>query len=383
MDAGLKFKIHYALKANSNQAIIKTLADLGAGGDVVSKGEIMRSMKAGIAGGDIVFSGVGKRGDEIEFALKAGVMQFNIESESELYLLASIAEKLQITADIALRVNPDVDAKTHKKISTGLKANKFGVAIVDAYDLYKKARDMPFINVAAVACHIGSQLTDLSPYRAAFEKVKELAEKMLNDGFSLSRIDLGGGLGVPYRPDNDVPPPPADYAKMVASTFASLKDRVSFMFEPGRVLVGNAGILLTKIIHIKHNGNKRFIIVDAAMNDLIRPTLYEGYHDIVPVLDERNFANKEKADIVGPVCESGDFLCQDRPLSCALKTSDLLAVRTAGAYGAVMAGTYNTRPLIQEILVNADDHALIRPPLLEQDIIAMDKMPAWLSDDDK
>lgn len=371
-------RIFYALKANSNQAIITLLRQCGCGADVVSGGEIKRALKAGISPQDMVFSGVGKSHDELNFALQQGILQFNVESLSELELLNALACQQGKVAEIALRVNPDVDAKTHSKISTGKSENKFGIGLAEAESIYHLAQGMQAVKAVAIAIHIGSQLLDLQPYEEAWSKIFILAEKLLAQGIDLQRLDLGGGLGISYDGKETIAL--ADYTALVARIFAPLQAKaphLSLMFEPGRLLVGNSGILITRILHIKEGAEKRFIVVDAAMNDFMRPTLYDGYHKIAPLaaFDESDMS---ACDIVGPVCESGDFFGKGQVLPLSIKAGDLLYIADVGAYGAVMSGTYNTRPLIAEVLVDGDQTALIRAPISEDSIIANDTLPAWL-----
>ena len=371
--AGLDARVFYALKANSNQAVIATLARLGAGADVVSGGELKRALAAGVPGGRIVFSGVGKTEAEMVLALDSGIFQFNVESEPELRALSALAAARGQTAAIAVRVNPDVDAATHAKITTGKRENKFGIPWQRAPAIYRLAQALPGIRPLAVSVHIGSQLTELAPYAAAFRRVRELAEALNAEGIGIERVDLGGGLGIVYR--DEAPPSPADYARLVREVFAGLP--VKLMFEPGRMIVGNAGILVASVIYVKQEG-RRFVIVDAAMNDLIRPTLYDAWHEIVAVRAPAAGAAATPADIVGPVCESGDFLAQNRPLP-PVAPGDLIAVRTAGAYGAVQASTYNTRALAPEVLVRGEAFAVVRPRVDAAALIALDRLPPWLA----
>lgn len=366
--------ICYALKANSNQAVIKTLAGLGSGADVVSEGELMRALKAGIPAEKIVFSGVGKTRSEMTMALNAGIYQFNIESEPEVHALSEVATSLGKTANIAFRVNPDVDAKTHAKISTGKAENKFGVPWTQASRIYAEAARLPGINICGVDVHIGSQLVDLTPYREAFARVAELVQLLRDQGHEISRIDLGGGLGVPY--EDEVPPLPAEYAAAVRETVGHLGCRL--MFEPGRLLVANAGLLVSKVIYVKQAQNRKFVILDSAMNDLIRPAMYEGYHKIVPIIEPDTDAVMAPMDMVGPVCETGDTFARNRDMP-PLGAGDLVAFRTAGAYGAVMASTYNTRPLVPEVLVKGDQYAVIRERADLEQLLALDRIPDWLA----
>lgn len=365
----------YAMKANSNQAVIRTLAKLGAGADVVSEGELKRARLAGIPADKIMFSGLGKTARELALAVDEGILCINIESEPELDLLSQIAASKGRTAHISIRVNPDVDAKTHHKIATGKAENKFGIPISRARAVYSHAATLPGVKVAGVDMHIGSQITDLDPFGDAFALLADFVGELRADGHTISHVDLGGGLGIPYRDDNEPPPLPDAYAAVVKRATRDLGCRL--IFEPGRLLVGNAGILVTRVLFVKHGEAKNFVVVDAAMNDLIRPTLYEAYHRIQPVDEPSPAAKRIVADIVGPVCESGDFLGKDRDLA-EPDSGALLAVMTAGAYGAVQAGTYNTRPLIPEVLVNGAQWAIVRPRLETDQLIALDRIPDWL-----
>jgi diaminopimelate decarboxylase len=373
--AGVPALICYAMKANSNQSVIATLARQGAGADIVSGGELTRALKAGVAADKIVFSGVGKTRDEMAAALKAGILCFNVESEPELEALSEIASSMGRTAPVSVRVNPDVDARTHVKISTGKAENKFGVPLSRAREVYANARRLPGIRIVGVDMHIGSQIVELSPFDNAAALLAEFARSLMSDGHKLEHIDLGGGLGIPYRPDDPEPPLPSAYAQTITRHTKGLG--LKLVFEIGRMIVGNAGILLTRVLYVKRGEAKTFVVVDAAMNDLIRPTLYEAYHDIWPVEASANVA-KMTADIVGPVCESGDYLALDRTLP-ACKAGALLAVMTAGAYGAVLSSTYNTRPLVPEVLVRGKDFAVVRPRLDAEAIVALDRLPPWLS----
>jgi len=364
----------YAMKANSNQAVIATLAKLGAGADVVSGGELKRARLAGVPANKIMFSGIGKTAAELALAVDEGILCINVESEPELEMLSAIAASKGKPVCVSVRVNPDVDAKTHHKIATGRAENKFGIPISRAREVYARAAKLPGLKVSGVDMHIGSQITDLDPFGDAFALLADFVRDLRADGHTISHIDLGGGLGIPYRDDNEPPPHPDDYAKMVKRATHDLGCRL--VFEPGRLIVGNAGILVTRVLFVKHGEAKNFVVVDAAMNDLIRPTLYDAYHEIWPVT-ETNRAKRIRADVVGPVCESGDFLGLDREMA-EPAAGDLLSVMTAGAYGAVQAGTYNTRPLVPEVLVNGGEWALVRPRLEVDQIIALDRMPAWL-----
>jgi diaminopimelate decarboxylase len=365
----------YAVKANSNQAVIATLARLGAGADVVSGGELKRARSAGIPADKIMFSGIGKTGRELALAVDENVLCVNVESEPELEALSAIAAGKGRMANIALRVNPDIDARTHAKIATGKAENKFGIPISRAREVYARAAKLPGIRVTGVDMHIGSQITELSPFDNAFALLSDFVRQLRADGHSITHIDLGGGLGIPYRDDNEPPPDPQAYAAVVKRATRGLE--CTLIFEPGRLIVGNAGILVTRVLYVKRGESKTFIIVDAAMNDLIRPTLYDAHHEIWPVVAAPPGAPREVADVVGPVCESGDFLALDRKIVMP-KAGDLLAVMSAGAYGAVQAGTYNTRPLVPEVLVKDSEWALVRPRLEAEQLIAMDRLPAWL-----
>ncbi|WP_421386660.1 diaminopimelate decarboxylase [Agrobacterium tumefaciens] len=365
----------YAMKANSNQAVLKTLAKLGAGIDVVSGGELRRALGAGVPVNRIMFSGVGKTVAEMDYALEAGIYCFNIESEPELEVLNLRAVKAGKRAHVSFRINPDVDARTHAKISTGKKENKFGISYERARAVYAHAATLPGIEVTGIDMHIGSQITELQPFEDAFRLLRELVESLRTDGHTISHVDIGGGLGIPYREDNNPPPLPDAYAHIVKNELKSLNCKI--ITEPGRLIVGNAGILVTEVIYVKDGGEKNFVIVDGAMNDLIRPTLYEAYHGIRPVVQPAVDAPRIKADIVGPVCETGDYLALDREMA-APQPGDLIAVSSAGAYGAVQAGTYNSRLLVPEVLVKGDKFHVIRPRGTYEELIALDSVPAWL-----
>ncbi len=373
--AGVDALVCYAMKANSNQAVIATLGRLGAGADVVSGGELKRARAAGIPADKIMFSGIGKTADELGAAVDEGILCINVESEPELELLSSIASSKGRAAPISVRVNPDIDPKTHHKIATGKAENKFGIPISRARDVYARAAKLPGIKITGVDMHIGSQIVDLDPFGNAFMLLAEFVRSLRADGHTISHVDLGGGLGIPYRDDNEPPPHPEQYAEVVKRATRDLNCRL--IFEPGRLLVGNAGILVTRVLFVKHGEAKNFVVVDAAMNDLIRPTLYDAHHEIRPVRQAAPSAPRIRADVVGPVCESGDFLALGRDLP-EPKAGDLLAVMSAGAYGAVQAGTYNTRPLVPEVLVKGAEWALVRPRLEVDQLIALDRMPAWL-----
>ena len=373
--ADVKALVCYAMKANSNQAVVRTLAKLGAGADVVSGGELKRARAAGIAPDKIMFSGIGKTAQELALAVDEGILCVNVESEAELELLASIAAGKGRVANVSVRVNPDVDPKTHAKIATGKAENKFGIPISRAREVYARAAKLPGVKVAGVDMHIGSQITELQPFNDAFALLSEFVRTLRADGHAISHVDLGGGLGIPYREDNDPPPLPDAYAAMVKNATRDLD--CTLIFEPGRLLVGNAGILVTRVLYLKRGEAKNFVIVDAGMNDLIRPTLYEAHHEIRPVRRPAQDDWRLVADVVGPVCESGDFLALGRELP-EPKPGDLLAVMTAGAYGAVQAGTYNTRALVPEVLVREGEWALVRPRMEVEALIALDRLPPWL-----
>lgn len=365
----------FAMKANSNQAVLKTLARLGSGVDVVSEGELRRALAAGVPASKIMFSGVGKTPREMDLALSVGIYCFNVESEPELEVLSARSVKAGKTAHVSFRINPDVDARTHAKISTGKKENKFGISWQKARAVYAHAANLPGIKVTGIDMHIGSQITDLQPFDDAFKLLKELVEALRSDGHSIDHVDIGGGLGIPYRLDNSPPPLPDAYADVVLGQLKGLDCKI--VMEPGRLIVGNAGILVTEVIYIKDGGDKTFVIVDAAMNDLIRPTLYEAWHEIQPVTISAANVPRIKADVVGPVCETGDYLALDREMAMP-KPGDLLSVGSAGAYGAVQAGTYNSRPLIPEVLVKDEAFHIIRPRPNYDSLIALDSVPDWL-----
>ena len=365
----------YALKANSNQSVLRTLAKLGAGADVVSGGELKRALAAGIPPEKILFSGIGKTEAELRAALDADILCINIESEPELELLSRLATETGRTARISVRVNPDVDSGSHAKISTGKSENKFGVPLARAREVYARAARLPGIRVTGADMHIGSQITDLVPLEAAFRLLADFVQTLRGDGHTITHVDFGGGLGIPYYLDQEAPPEPAAYAAVVKRVTHNLG--CTLMFEPGRMIVGNAGILVTRVIYVKHGDARNFVIIDAAMNDLIRPTLYEAHHDILPVRLAAGGAPMILADVVGPVCESGDYLALGRTMP-EPKSGDLIAVMTAGAYGAVQSGTYNTRALVPEVLVKDDQYAVVRPRIEVDALIAMDKTAPWL-----
>ena len=372
--AGEAVGIHYAVKANSNQAVIRLFAKLGAGADVVSEGELRRALAAGIPARQIVFSGIGKTRDELAFALAQGISQINVESVPELELLSAVARELGATVPIALRINPDVDARTHAKISTGKKENKFGIDLAHAAEAYRRAAALPGLEPVGLAVHIGSQLTDLAPFEAAFRRLVDLALELRRSGLAVERLDLGGGLGVRYRAES--PPPVEDYAALARRLTHNLGFRLSF--EPGRALVADAGALVSRVIYVKPGVTRRFVIQDAAMNDLIRPALYDAWHEIVTVREPAPAAPREAADVVGPVCESSDTFALDRPLP-PVAPGDLLAILSTGAYGAVMSSSYNTRRMVPEVLVKGGEFAVIRPRPSYEDVLSQDRVPPWLA----
>ncbi|WP_420557209.1 diaminopimelate decarboxylase [Roseovarius sp.] len=372
---GIPHLVCYAMKAASNQAILTTLAQLGAGMDVVSAGEYMRAKAAGVPGEKIVFSGVGKTREEMRIALEGGVRQFNVESEPEMAALSEVAVSLGVEVPITVRVNPDVDAKTHAKIATGKSENKFGIPIARAREVYAEAARLPGLKVIGIDVHIGSQLTELEPFRLAYRKVAELTEALRADGHEITRLDLGGGLGIPYERSNTAPPLPTDYGALIKETVGHLGCEIEI--EPGRLIAGNAGLLVSKVIYVKSGEGRDFLILDGAMNDLIRPAMYDAYHDIVPVKEPAPGAEPAKYDIVGPVCESGDTFARERAMP-PVGEGDLVAFRSAGAYGAVMSSEYNTRPLVPEVLVHEHQFAVIRPRPTFDEMINRDTIPSWL-----
>ncbi|OOY16882.1 diaminopimelate decarboxylase [Thioclava sp. DLFJ4-1] len=367
--------ICFAIKSNSNLAVLKVLGDLGAGMDVVSGGEYRRARAAGVPGDRVVFSGVGKTREEIAYVLENGIRQFNVESEPELLAISEIAASMGVTAPIALRVNPDVDAKTHEKIATGKSENKFGIPIAKSRAVYAEAAKLPGIDVVGIDVHIGSQLTDLEPFEAAFLKVRELTEALRADGHDIRRLDLGGGLGIPYERSNSAPPLPIEYGQVIQRTVGDLGCEIEI--EPGRLISGNAGLLVTSVIWLKEGEGRDFLILDAAMNDLVRPSMYGAYHDIVPVIEADPGTESAPFDIVGPVCETGDTFAKARNLT-PLGPGDLVAFRSAGAYGAVMSSEYNSRPLIPEVLVRGGEFALIRARPSFEEMLSRDTIPEWL-----
>ena len=372
---GMEHLVCFAMKSNSNQAVLKLLGDAGAGMDVVSGGEYLRAKAAGVFGDKIVFSGVGKTADEMRLALTGGVRQFNVESEPEMRCLSEVATSLGMIAPITVRVNPDVDAKTHEKISTGKKGDKFGVPIDRASEVYALAASLPGLKVVGIDVHIGSQLTQLEPFELAYEKVKDLTIQLRAEGHEIIRLDLGGGLGIPYERSNEAPPLPTDYGAMVKRVLGDLD--VEIEIEPGRLISGNAGIMVSKVIYLKEGADRQFLIIDGAMNDLVRPAMYGAYHDIIPVNERPAGAQSATYDIVGPICESGDTFAKGRSMA-AVVPDELIAFRSAGAYGAVMSSEYNSRPLIPEVLVQGDQFAVIRQRPTFDEMINRDTIPEWL-----
>ena len=372
---GVPNMVCYAMKANSNQAVLKVLADLGAGMDVVSGGEYARAKAAGVPGDRIVFSGVGKTREEIRAALSGGIRQFNIESEPEMLAISQVATSLGVTAPVTIRVNPDVDARTHEKIATGKSENKFGIPIARAREVYALAASLPGLEVIGIDVHIGSQLVELEPFEQAYKKVAELTRTLRADGHDIRRLDLGGGLGIPYTRSNEAPPLPLDYGALIKRSVEGLDVEVEI--EPGRLIAGNAGLLVSSVTYLKEGEGRNFLILDAAMNDLVRPSMYSAHHDIDPVIEPAPGTERAAFDIVGPVCESGDTFAKGRELT-PLAAGDLVAFRSAGAYGAVMASEYNTRPLIPEVLVKGDQFAVIRPRPTFDEMINRDIVPEWL-----
>lgn len=365
----------FAIKSLSNVAVLKTLGDLGAGMDVVSVGEYLRARAAGVPGSRIVFSGVGKTPAEIRTALEGGIRQFNVESEPELRAISGIASSMGVLAPIAIRVNPDVDAKTHAKIATGKSENKFGIPIARAPEVYAEAARLPGLRVVGIDVHIGSQLTELAPFEAAFQKVAELTQTLRAAGHTIERLDLGGGLGIPYTRSNEAPPLPVEYGAMIQRTLGHLGCEIEI--EPGRLISGNSGLLVSEVVYVKNGEGRDFLILDAAMNDLVRPAMYEAHHDIIPVIETAPGEPTQPFDVVGPVCETGDTFAKARELPL-FEAGDLVAFRSAGAYGAVMASEYNSRPLIPEVLVKGDQFAVIRERPTYEEMIARDKLPVWL-----
>ena len=372
--AGLDATICFAVKANSNIAVIRTLAALGAGADVVSGGELRRALAAGVDAGKIVFSGVGKTSEELELALTTGIMQINVESEPELTALDEVARTLGKVAEIGVRVNPDVDANTHAKITTGRKENKFGIEWTRARQVFQKAKQMEGIEPVAVAVHIGSQLTELEPFRQAFARVRDLVLMLRADGINIRRVDLGGGLGIPY--DGEEPPAPMEYAQVIRETLGDLGCQL--VLEPGRLLVGNAGMLVSKVIYVKEGSTRSFVVCDAAMNDLVRPAMYDAHHDILPVIEAPPGTEPKPVDVVGPICETGDTFAKQRSL-VPLEPGDLIAFATAGAYGAAMASQYNSRLLVPEVLVKGGTYAVVRARPTYEEMLSLESIPEWLA----
>lgn len=372
---GMPHLICFAMKSLSNQAVLRVLAQAGAGMDVVSEGEYRRARAAGVSGDKIVFSGIGKTAGEMRVALQGGIRQFNVESEPEMVVLSRVAIELGVVAPITIRVNPDVDAKTHAKIATGKSENKFGIPISRARDVYKMAADLKGLKVVGIDVHIGSQLTELAPFEAAYLKVADLVAELRADGHTIDRLDLGGGLGIPYTRSNEAPPLPTEYGAMVQNTVGHLGCEIEI--EPGRLISGNAGLLVSEVIYVKQGEDREFLILDAAMNDLIRPAMYDAHHDIVPLIEAVPGDAPATYDVVGPVCESGDTFAKGREMP-EMKAGDRVAFRSAGAYGAVMSSEYNSRPMIPEVLVHADQFAVIRARPTYEEMIARDTIPEWL-----
>jgi diaminopimelate decarboxylase len=368
--------VAYAVKANDNLAVLKTLAKLGAGADVVSGGELAKALAAGVPAGRIVFSGVGKTRDEMRAGLDAGIYQFNVESEPELEALDDVARSLGKRAAVSLRINPDVDARTHAKITTGTAETKFGIPFAHARQAYAHAAKMAGIEIVGVDVHIGSQITELEPFELAFTRIGELIATLRGDGHAIRRLDCGGGLGVPYVHDNSPPPDPTAYGAMVTRVTKDFGCKLSF--EPGRLIAANAGVLVSRVIYVKRGDAKTFLIIDAGMNDLIRPAMYDAWHEIAAVAEPAPGSARPKYDVVGPVCETSDLFASDRPLP-DLKSGDLVAILSAGAYGAVMAGDYNARPRVPEVLVAGEQWGIVRPRESYADLIAKDRIPDWLA----
>ncbi|MGI9394238.1 MAG: diaminopimelate decarboxylase [Boseongicola sp.] len=376
---GTEHLVCYAMKANSNQAVLTLMAQLGAGVDVVSGGEYRRAKAAGFSGDRIVFSGIGKTVEEMELALTGGIRQFNVESEPELAALSAVATRIGVTASITVRVNPDVDARTHEKIATGKSENKFGIPIAQAREVYAQAAALPGLEIIGIDVHIGSQLTELEPFEIAYKKVAELTEVLRAEGHNIRRLDLGGGLGIPYERSNTAPPLPVEYGEMVKRTVGHLGCEIEI--EPGRLIAGNAGILVAGVIFVKKGEGRDFLIIDAAMNDLIRPAMYNAYHDILPVIEPAPGVDLAPIDIVGPVCETGDTFARQRKMP-PIKAGDLVAFRSTGAYGAVMSSEYNSRLLIPEVLVDGHQFAVIRARPTFDEMINRDTIPKWLKGSD-
>lgn len=373
--AAMPHLVCFAMKSLSNVAVLRVLGQAGAGIDVVSVGEYLRAKAAGVPGERIVFSGVAKTREEMRIALEGGIRQFNVESEPEMEALSEVASALGVVAPIAVRVNPDVDAKTHAKIATGKSENKFGIPIAKAREVYARAAALPGIRVVGIDVHIGSQLTDLEPFRLAYRKVAALTEALRADGHQIERLDLGGGLGIPYERSNAAPPLPEDYGRMIAEEVGHLGCEIEI--EPGRLIAGNAGLMVSEIIYVKEGEGRDFLILDAAMNDLVRPAMYDAHHDIMPVVEAEAGAEQRPYDVVGGICETGDTFARGRMMP-PVKAGDLVAFRSAGAYGAVMASEYNSRPLIPEVLVDGNKWAVIRRRPSYDEMIARDIIPDWL-----
>ncbi|MFV2002041.1 MAG: diaminopimelate decarboxylase [Paracoccaceae bacterium] len=373
--AGLDHLICFSMKSNSNRAVLKLMGDLGAGVDVVSQGEYLKARASGITGERIVFSGVGKKPGEMRVALEGGIRQFNVESEPEMLALNEVALSMGVVAPITIRVNPDVDARTHAKIATGRAEDKFGIPIGRARGVYADAARLAGLRIVGIDVHIGSQLTELSPFEDAYAKLAVLTRQLRADGHKIERLDLGGGLGIPYQRTNSAPPLPVEYGAMIARTVGDLGCEIQI--EPGRLIAGNAGIMVARLIYVKHGQERKFLIVDSAMNDLLRPAMYEAHHDIIPVNEPAAGDETAPYDIVGPVCESGDTFARQRRMP-VMKPGDLVAFRSAGAYGAVMASEYNSRPLIPEVLVHGDQFAVIRARPSYDEMINRDIIPEWL-----
>ncbi|MEZ5850480.1 MAG: diaminopimelate decarboxylase [Hyphomicrobiaceae bacterium] len=370
--------VFYAMKANSNLAVLKLLGDLGAGADTVSEGEIRKALAAGIPASRIVFSGVGKTDAELAFAVAAGIYQINIETEGELHALSRVASRLGKRAKAVFRINPDVGAGGHAKITTGSEDNKFGISLREADRLYDVAGNLPGVSMVGLAVHIGSQIRDVGEFAPAFQRMRALAEALMARGHTVERLDLGGGLGIPYEMEEAESHGPDlihAYADLVERTFAGLD--VELGFEPGRLIVGNAGLLLTRVVQLNPRANKTFVVVDAGMNDLVRPAMYEAFHDILPVAEPAEGAPCRVYDVVGPICETGDTFATDRKL-VETRPGDLIAFMTAGAYGASMSSTYNSRPLVAEVLVRGGEFAVIRPRQTYEDLVGLDRLPSWL-----
>ncbi len=373
--AGLDHLVCFAMKSNSNLAVLKLMGNLGAGIDVVSLGEYLKARAAGIAGERIVFSGIGKTREEMRAALEGGIRQFNVESEPEMEVLDDVALSLGKIAPITIRINPDVDARTHAKIATGKAENKFGIPITRARAAYAHAAKLPGLDVVGIDVHIGSQLCDLEPFETAYSKVADLTRQLRADGHDIRRLDLGGGLGIPYERSNTAPPLPMEYGEVIRRTVGDLGCEIEI--EPGRLISGNAGIMVSKVIYVKSGQEREFVILDSAMNDLLRPAMYDAHHDIIPVAEPAPGIENTTYDIVGPVCETGDTFARERAM-VPLKSGDLVAFRSAGAYGAVMASEYNSRPLIPEVLVSGDQFAVIRARPTFDEMINRDTIPEWL-----